>query len=134
MTADIHVIKAKAFQLLVLSLGLGGISRSVFGPLPFWACFVLTEMYKVAFSFCIGMMNVSAFIQMVIITNIRQKSEEYLPNLIKNIHNFCLSFSFRYSMICLAVVSKLFPITGSLTSVLGLVFSILASTSENISW
>jgi hypothetical protein len=120
-------------------------SRSVFGPLPFWACFVLTEMYKVAFSFCIGMMNVSAFIQMVIITNIRDKSEEYQTYIFnldqkKNLafkffFKACISdLSFRYFMICLPVVSKLFPITGSLTSVLELGLSILESTSENISW
>ena len=65
------------FQILVISLTLGGISRSVLGPLPFWASLALTEMYKVTFSFFIGMMNVLAFIQMIIISNIRVNLEYY---------------------------------------------------------
>ena len=79
-TADIHAIQAVSFQFVVLSLSLGGISRAVFGHLPYWTCFMLTEMYKVAFSFFFGLLNVSAFLQMAIILDIRNELKEYLSN------------------------------------------------------
>ena len=71
VTADVHVIQCHAFQLVVLALALGGILRSALGPLPYWLCFVLTELYKLSFMFCGGMLNVSAVLQMILITNIR---------------------------------------------------------------
>ena len=61
--------------MIVVSVSLGSLARSLLGPLTFWTAFVLTEMLKICLAFCFGLFNVSAFLQMAIITSIRYMSK-----------------------------------------------------------
>ena len=71
VTSDIQAIQAVAVQLVVVIVSLGSLARSIAGPLPFWTSFMFTEMLKICLAFGIGLFNVSAFLQMAIITSIR---------------------------------------------------------------
>ena len=78
VTADIHAISATAFQLLVVSALSGSIFRAFLGPMPFLAVFILSEFVKVSLSFFFGLLNVSAFVQVCIIMDIRDYIYEYI--------------------------------------------------------
>ena len=85
VTSDIHAIQTVAVQVIVLTVSVGSLARSLLGPLPFWASFMFTEMLKISTAFAIGLFNVSAFLQMAIITSIRWRNNslfvvKYLEN------------------------------------------------------
>ena len=59
------------YQLLVICASLGGVSRAVLGPLPFWAAFAFTEIFKISVVLCCGIHNSNVFLQMALLTDLR---------------------------------------------------------------
>ena len=70
VTAEIHATQTVFIQLIVICVSLGGVCRAALGPLPFWAAFAFTEIFKISACFCFGHYNADAFLQMALITNI----------------------------------------------------------------
>ena len=75
-------MSVSAYMLIVLSLAGGSLCRAFLGPLPFWPIFLFIELFKVASTFFGGLLNMSAFIQMSIILEIR----EVVRNIWSSIH------------------------------------------------
>ena len=71
MTADFHAIHTYVNFLVIASLSVGGFSRALFGPLSFWVTFMLIESFRLSLFFSLGMFNVSSFLQMAIIMDMR---------------------------------------------------------------
>ena len=95
VTSDVHAIQTVAVQMIVVTVSVGSLARSLLGPLPFWTSFMFTEMLKICLAFGIGLFNVSAFLQMAIITSIRLNNHWLF--LVQYFYNFCIPWIFCFN-------------------------------------
>ena len=71
VTADIHAIHATAYQIVIAIFTVSNLVRAGYGTVSVWPTFLLIEMSKMGFVFFIGVGNISAFVQVAIIFDIR---------------------------------------------------------------
>ena len=71
VTADIHAIQATSMQVFISVFSLGGLLRSLVGPMPFWVTFGWIQMNIWSQGFCLAVNNVSSFMQMALIVDFR---------------------------------------------------------------
>ena len=74
--ADVHSIQTHSLANIVTSLGIGGLLASLLGPLSFTTSFLLIEWYKTSLVHFVGISNVSAVLQILIILDFEW--EKYL--------------------------------------------------------
>ena len=74
MTADINVFAHIFGDIAIISSCIEATLRALFGPLPFPVVFGFNQFYKVSLRLVQGVLNVSAVLQLAIITN--QKYEQ----------------------------------------------------------
>ena len=74
--ADVHVVQSHSLANIVTSLGIGGLLASLLGPLSFTTSFLLIEWYKTSLVHFVGISNVSAVLQILIILDFEW--EKYL--------------------------------------------------------
>ena len=71
VTADMHVIQSTTAQVIVTTFSLGGFLRTLLGPMHFWVVAAWVQSFIWSFSFCIAILNVSSFLQVALITDLR---------------------------------------------------------------
>ena len=73
VTTDINVFAHICCDIVIISNCLEAILRAVIGPLPFLVIFGFNQVYKIFVILGTGVLNVSACLQVAIITNQRYK-------------------------------------------------------------
>ena len=68
--ADVHVVQSHSLASILTSLGIGGLTASVIGPLSFNISFLLIEWFKITLVFAFGLSNMAVVIQILIIMDI----------------------------------------------------------------
>jgi hypothetical protein len=58
---------------MVSAFSIGGLLRSIFGPLHFWVAFAFVEMVKLSVFFVLGLGNMSSFLQTALVMDLRYK-------------------------------------------------------------
>ena len=71
VTADINILQASAAKVIVTVFCVGGFARTLVGPLPFWLCVTWVEAMKWSVAFLFAVTNVSAFLQISLIIDLR---------------------------------------------------------------
>ena len=71
MTADINVFAHIFGDIGIISNCIEAALRATIGPLPFSVVFAFNQIYKVFINLLTGVLNVSALLQLAIITNQR---------------------------------------------------------------
>ena len=58
-------------QLFTLNAAVGGASRAIFGPLPYYAVIIIVEIMKIGLTVNLGILNVSHLAQILIVFDFR---------------------------------------------------------------
>ena len=73
VTADIHIFQATSAQIFISIFSIGGFLRTILGPMPFWVTAAWVESMRWALSFFFALTNISSFLQIALVTDIRYK-------------------------------------------------------------
>ena len=76
VTAEIHIFQATNCQICISIFSIGGFLRTVLGPMPFWVTAAWVESLRWSVSFFCALTNVSSFLQIALVTDLRYKERD----------------------------------------------------------